>query len=138
VPPIEVEVRDALFQHMHNKVVHFPLAIGGAAALLLILSARWPQYWPAARLLLFLAAAAAIGAYLSGRMQEEELEEGPLREYLSRHRLLGTVSGLTLWAGVALSFVRQARSFLWIYALLLMALLSATGFLGGILSHTAI
>jgi uncharacterized membrane protein len=137
VPPIEVEVRDALFQHLHNKVVHFPLALGGAAALLLILSARWPQYWPAARLLLFLAASAAIGAYVSGRMQEEELEEGPLREYLSRHRLLGTVSGITLWAGVGLSFVRRARAFLWIYALLLMALLSATGFLGGILSHTA-
>jgi len=71
VPPIEVDVRDALFQHLHNKIVHFPLALGVAAALLLILSARWPQYWPAARLLLFLAAAAAIGAYFSGRVQEE-------------------------------------------------------------------
>jgi len=66
------------------------------------------------------------------------LEEGPLREYLGRHRLLGTITGLTLWAGVGLSFIPKARRLLWIYALLLIGLLSATGFLGGILSHTAI
>ena len=47
---------------------------------------------------------------------------------------------LKVGAGIlgGLSFIRRARSFLSIYALLLMALLSATGFLGGILSHTAI
>ena len=136
--PVTVGLRDALFEHLHNKIVHFPLALGCAAALLLLLSYRWPQYWPAARLLLFLAAAAAVAAYFSGQAQEEPFEDGPLNAYFERHERLGKISGIALWAGVALSFVPRARRWLWLYALLLVALLSATGFLGGILSHTAI
>jgi uncharacterized membrane protein len=136
--PITVPFRDAVISHMHNKVVHFPLALGMGAALLLLLSVRWPQFEPAARLLLALAALGAVAAYFSGEAQEEAFEDGPLRLYVERHELLGKITGGTLWAGVALGFVRRARPWLWVYALLLIGLLSATGFLGGILSHTEV
>jgi len=137
-PAIRVPVREALFEHLHNKVVHFPLALGCTAALFLLISYRWPQYWPAARLLLFLAAASAVGAYFTGHAQEEDVENGPLREYFKLHESLGTTAVIALWLGWALSFVPKARRWLWLYALLIFALLSGTGFLGGILSHAAI
>jgi uncharacterized membrane protein len=137
-PAIHVPMRDAILEHLHNKVVHFPLALGCTAALFLLISYRWPQYWPAARLLLFLAAASAVAAYFTGHAQEEDVENGPLREYFKLHESLGTTAVIALWLGWALSFVPKARRWLWLYALLILALLSGTGFLGGILSHAAI
>ena len=137
-PLVQVPLRDAILEHLHNKVVHFPLAIGCTAALLLLLSYRWPQYWPAAQLLLFLAAASAVAAYFTGRAQAEDVENGPLRIYFQRHETLGTISAVGLWLGWALTLVPRARPWLWLYALLILALLSGTGFLGGIVSHAAI
>jgi uncharacterized membrane protein len=137
-PLVQVPLRDAILEHLHNKVVHFPFALGCAAALFLLLSYRWPQHWPAARLLVFLAAVSAVAAYFTGRAQAEDVENGPLRQYFDLHESLGITSAIALWLGWALTFAPKARPWLWLYALLLLALLSGTGFLGGILSHAAI
>jgi uncharacterized membrane protein len=137
-PEIRVPLREALLEHLHNKVVHFPLALGCTAALLLLLSYRWPQYWPAARLLILLAAVSAVAAYFTGKAQEEDVENGPLRRYFELHESLGITSAIALWLGWALTLTPRARPWLWLYALLLLAFLSGTGFLGGILSHAAI
>jgi uncharacterized membrane protein len=134
---VTINMRDAVLTHLHNKIVHFPLAVGLTAALFLVVSRRWPQYWPAARLLLLLAALGAAAAYFSGQAQAEDFEGGPLREWLERHESLGEASGIALWLGLAAAFLPNARRWMWVYALLLAALLSATGFLGGILSHSA-
>ena len=64
-------MRETMPEHMHNKIVHFPLALGFAGALFLLLSFKWPQYRSGARLLLLLAALAAIAAFFTGRAQEE-------------------------------------------------------------------
>ena len=137
-PAVDVPLREAILEHLHNKVVHFPLALGCAAALFLLISYRWPQYWAAARLLIFLAAASGVVAYFTGKAQAEDVENGPLRRYLELHESLGITSAIALWLGWALTFVPKARPWLWLYALLLLAFLSGTGFLGGILSHAAI
>lgn len=137
-PPIQVSVKDVFFSHLHNKVVHFPLALGITGALFLLLSYRRPQLLPAARLLLVLAALTALAAYLTGREQKEDFEDGALALYLERHELLGKLSGATLALTAALSFVPSARRFLWLLALAVLMVLSMTGLLGGILSHTPV
>jgi len=135
-PSRETILRDAWGAHLHNKIVHFPLALGTTAAVLLLLAYRWPQYRPAARLLLVGAALFACAAYFSGEAQEEALEHGPLAEFVEQHEKLGTASGILLALGAALSFWPRADRWMWAYALAVLALLSATGFYGGILSHT--
>src|SRR5437764_399379 len=67
--PFHLDWREALFSHMHNKIVHFPLGLGFAAAVILLVSPRWPQYAPAGRVLLVVAAAFSIVAYFTGRAQ---------------------------------------------------------------------
>jgi uncharacterized membrane protein len=136
--PVHVTLADAALDHLHNKVVHFPLALGFAGALLLLLSYRWPQLEPASRLLLLVAAASAVAAYFTGRAQEEEFERGALREYFERHEVMGKISGATLALTAGLSFVAKARPWLWLFALAVLAALSFTGLLGGILSHTPV
>lgn len=122
--------------HLHNKIVHFPLALGLAAAAILLVAPRWPAYEPAARVLLIAGALAAIAAYLSGGAQEEPFEDSPFHSVVELHEKLGIATAITLWAGVALTFWANARRFMPAYALLLILLLSATGFLGGVLSHS--
>ncbi len=43
---------------------------------------------------------------------------------------------IALGVGVILSRVRAAKRWLWLYAIVLVLLISATGLLGGVLAHT--
>ena len=126
----------ALTSHLHNKIVHFPLAFGLAAAVLFIVGPRWPAYAPAARLLLVVAALAAVAAYLSGGAQEAAFDDSPFHAVVELHEKFGIASALTLIAGVALTFRPAAQRFMPVYGVLLLLVLSATGFLGGVLSHS--
>ena len=122
-------------EHLHNKIIHFPLAFGIAAALFLLAGRRWPAYEPAARVLLWGAALAAIAAFLTGRMQEEAFEDGALEQVMKIHRALGITTAISLWVGVLLTSRAGSRSFWPLYALWLLAIISVTATFGGLLSH---
>lgn len=133
--PLQIDLKAALATHPHNKVVHFPIALGAAGAVLLLLSYRWPQFGAGARLLLVVAALSAWVAARSGHAQAADLEGGGLDIWLERHEGFGdwTTWALTLTAAIVL--VRRARPVQWLFAVLVLILLSVTGFLGGILAH---
>jgi len=128
--------RTAFTGHLHNKIVHFPLALGLAAAVFFMIAPRWPAYEPGARLLLIGAALAAVAAYFSGGAQEEPFQDSPFHSVVELHEKFGITTALTLWTGVALTFWARARRFMPLYAIVLMLLLACTGFLGGVLSHS--
>ncbi|MGH7418326.1 MAG: hypothetical protein ACREKB_11175 [Candidatus Rokuibacteriota bacterium] len=135
-PPIVVDPKAALFHHPHNKIVHFPIALGSAGAILLLLSYRWPQFGAGARLLLVVAALTAWMAVRSGQAQEEALEGGELGEWLGRHEDFGKWTAVAFTVTALAALIKQARPVHWLLALLALGLVSYTGFLGGILSHT--
>ena len=128
--------RTAFTGNLHNKVVHFPLALGLAAAVIFMIAPRWPAYEPAARLLLVAGALAAVVAFFSGRAQEDQFDDSPFHSVVELHETLGIGTAITLWAGVALTFWARARRFMPLYGILLLLLLACTGFLGGVLSHS--
>lgn len=128
-------MKEAMPSHLHNKIIHFPLALGLAGAILILLGYKWPHYQSAARFLLLIAAASAIAAYFTGRAQEEPFEEGEMKSFLEWHRTLGITTGVVLWIGVLLTSFSQYKKLLLFYAIGLLILISATGFLGGILAH---
>jgi uncharacterized membrane protein len=128
-------MKEAIPAHIHNKIVHFPFALGIAGSIFLLISFKWPQYRSGARLLLILAAIAAIAAYFTGRAQEEPFEKGEMEPFLEAHKNSGIASAIFLWTGVLLTTWVENRTLLTIYALILLFLLSATGFFGGILAH---
>jgi uncharacterized membrane protein len=128
--------KTAFTGNLHNKIVHFPLALGLAAAVLFIIAPRWPAYEPAARLLLIAGALAAVVAFFSGRAQEDAFEDSPFHSVVELHETFGITTAITLWAGVALTFWVRARRLMPLYGILLMLLLVCTGFLGGVLSHS--
>ena len=75
-------------------------------------------------------------AYFSGVAQHEPFEDSPFHSVVELHEKLGIATAITLWTGVALTFAARARRFMPLYGILLLVLLSATGFLGGVLSHS--
>ena len=127
--------KNALTEHLHNKIVHFPLAFGLAAALILLVGPRYPVYEPTARVLLVAAGLAGIAAFFTGRLQREPFEDTAMHQVLVIHQFLGIATTLTLWVGAVLTGREGARKAWRLYALLLLAVLSATGLFGGLMSH---
>ena len=133
--PARVDWQAALFEHMHNKIVHFPIALGLAAAVILLGRGRWAAYQPVAGALLAVAALFGIAAYFTGGAQAEPFMGTPAEALVGQHRVQGTFTVILLVVGAVLTRVRAAQRWLWLYALFLILAISFTGLLGGLVAH---
>jgi uncharacterized membrane protein len=125
----------ALFEHLHNKIVHFPIALGLTAAVILLGRERWAAYQPVAAALLAVAAVFGIAAYLTGGAQAGPFMGTPTEALVKQHGTQGTVTVIALVAGAILIRVRPAQRWIWFYALFLILAISFTGLLGGLVAH---
>ena len=137
-PPSTPEQPDlfrSLTEHVHNKLVHFPIALGLVAVLFVWLALRWPGLETSAEILVWLAALAAVPTVIAGLLQAGPFQDTPKEIWMNRHRLLGlaTAGALFLWGGL----FRLGISSRWIrlWGLVVALLISLTGSLGGLLSH---
>jgi uncharacterized membrane protein len=126
---------EELFNHPHNKIVHFPLAFGIAGAIFVFVSLKKPEMMTAVRILWLLAALASVGAYFSGESQEEPFEKGALHEVVEQHEKLGIATGISLGIGFIISMIRRLRSLAVFWAIVVFALILVTGYYGGVLAH---
>ncbi len=140
--PVEVEeefqlppLMTALTEHLHNKMVHFPIALGGGALVLQLAGLRWPAFLIPGGVVATMGALGASGSYLTGLRAEEEYEEGPKEWVVERHQQLGLFVLITYWIWVLLSFWPRSRRWAWIWGLAVNLLIGWTGFYGGLLSH---
>jgi len=121
-------------KHVHNKLVHFPIALGAFGAIFLLLSFRYPSYkWPA-RVLLFFAGVFALFALPTGQAQAPEFDGTSLAKVLQWHEWAGKASLGLIWGAFLLSFLDSTRKYFWFYALILLTALALAGGLGGILA----
>ena len=58
-----------------------------------------------------------------------------MEPFLELHKNVGISTAVMLWVGVGLSGLSQYKKLLAVYAILLIILVSVTGFFGGILAH---
>lgn len=126
-------MKEAMWSHMHNKIIHFPLALGVTASVLMLFARKRPEMLTTIRILLIIAALLAVAAYFTGKAQEEPFEKGEMHEFVEWHQWFGIASGVCLWAGIFVS--GKPNNLMIPYALTQLLLLSVTGFLGGILAH---
>ncbi|MCI0606770.1 hypothetical protein L0156_27610, partial [bacterium] len=122
--------KEALLSHPHNKIVHFPLALGIAGSLFVFIGLKKPEMLTAVRVLWLLAALAAVGAYFSGQSQEEPFEEGALHDVVELHEKLGTATGVCLGIGFLISLSRRLKKLAVFWAILVFTLISVTGYYG--------
>lgn len=135
VPYVIPEPREALVEHLHNKIVHFPVVLTLVATLLLWMPPRSPEVIRAARLLIFAAAGGAIAAYFTGQGQREAFVGEP-KEWLTLvHRNWGIATAVTLLAWACLAAWRPLSRITAWWGILVSALVAVVAFLGGLISH---
>jgi hypothetical protein len=133
--PVHIDWHAALFEHMHNKLVHFPIVLGLSAAVILLGRGRWAAHQPVAGALLAVAAVFAFAAYLTGGAQAAPFMGTPTAALVKQHATQGTLTAILLITGAVLTHVRAAQRWLWLYALFLILAISFTGLLGGLVAH---
>ena len=125
----------AALEHVHNKVVHFPIALSVVALPMLLLAPRRPELRRAAVGLVWVAAVAAVGAYFTGRAQADAFQGEPKEWLVELHENLGTAAaaGLVLWA--ALATWLPARRWAWLWGIPATGLVLVAAFFGGLVAH---
>lgn len=126
----------ALWGHWHHKVIHFPIALGVFAALLIFGGLKWDFCYPVAGVALGIAFVFGVAAYFSGQsMLADFSDSSPYLPLVERHRQLGIASIVFLGLGAVGVWFEKIQAWMWIYALILISLVSATGFYGGWIAH---
>ena len=128
-------MRHALFDHMHNKVVHFPIVLAFAGALLLILARRKPELEPVAFWVVWLATLGALAAYFSGVFSADEFKGEPKEWLVGVHQKWGIAVGLAHAVWVLTLLRKSARRYAWIWGLVVVALVGVAAFVGGVVAH---
>jgi uncharacterized membrane protein len=137
--PLQIEDLNLLAiisEHLHNKLVHFPVALGLVASLIWLLTFKYPGFEPAAKLILLLAALASILTVLAGESQKDVYQDSQLIEIVAWHEKFGFLSLGLLLLGASWQWFSSFRKIIWIYTLALILSISFTGLLGGVLSHS--
>jgi uncharacterized membrane protein len=121
--------------HLHNKAVHFPIALGIVGILFLALSLKYEGLRPGARWLLFLATLASAVAIFTGGRQEDDVESPVMKQVLEVHEAVGW--GVTIGLTIAwlLSLLKSFPKWVWLFFVALALVIAGEGNLGGILAH---
>ncbi|HYM81299.1 MAG TPA: hypothetical protein VEY91_07790 [Candidatus Limnocylindria bacterium] len=124
-----------LGEHVHNKLVHFPIVLSLTGLALLVGARRRPALEPAARALIWAAAAFAIAAFFAGRSQEAAFDDTPRQWLVELHERWGTFTaiGIVLW-GIITAW-KPARRFALPWGVLVVIAVLIVAFYGGVVSH---
>jgi len=134
-PSLFQALAEGVFDHVHNKLVHFPIALGLTAVLFVFLSVRFPDLERSTEILVWLAAVSALMAVIPGLLQEEAFETSYKHDWVEIHEVLGllTTGSLFLW-GFFFRF-RPFRFLVRPWSAGVLILLSLTGAVGGVIAH---
>ncbi len=132
--PKEVTI-GAAFQHLHNKLIHFPIALTVIAFLLMILGYKDEKYLGTVKIIVPLAAILTIATVLTGQAQAEPFEGTSAYALVETHKKLGfgVLASLILWSIVM--YVEKLKKFAWVFAILTAALVGIAGLYGGVIAH---
>jgi uncharacterized membrane protein len=125
----------SIFEHMHNKLVHFPIALSVIALFLLIVGGKENKYLGAIRIIVSFAAVFSVVTVITGILQIGPFVGTPTFELVKVHRLLGfgVLASLILWT-ISL-YVNRFNKFVYFFAILTFLLVTVTGLYGGVIAH---
>lgn len=125
----------SLFEHIHNKVIHFPIALTVISFILMLLGYKDDKYLSALKIIIPFATLLSIVAVLAGLSQTEPFEGTSTYSLVETHRLLGfgVLVSLLLWS--ILLYMKKMKKFIWLLAILTLILVSIAGLYGGVIAH---
>ncbi len=127
--------KEAIFEHLHNKLIHFPIALCFLSFLFLIISFKYPEFEKSARITLLISAFFTIPVYFSGENQIKNFEKDVNKWLAETHEQLGIFTIISIWLWLFVSNIKGMKKIALFIGILTVILISITAFYGGILAH---
>lgn len=124
-----------LFEHLHNKIIHFPIALSVGAFLLILLGYKDEKMIKAVKILIPFATLMAIIAVFTGINQSGVFEGEKVYSLVEIHRTLGIISAALLLIWSISLFWKKLKKYSLLIAIITLLLISITAFYGGIIAH---
>lgn len=124
-----------VFEHIHNKIVHFPVALHILAFALSFFQFKWERLDYTIKILVYAAFFTSIFAIITGKFQEEVLEGTPKEYLVEIHEKFAYATAFFSLVWIIFLNNTKLRKFHIIIGLIIFILISATGFYGGLIAH---
>lgn len=132
----ELNFGERMFEHPHNKIVHFPIAFGYLLLIFMIIGYKVEVCHRASKIIVVLGMLSSIITAILGLLQTGPFIGTKMYSYVELHRNLAFISvfiyALLTWA----IFRRSPRKIQFVLVLTLTVLITLIGFLGGVISHS--
>lgn len=128
---------EQIFAHLHNKMIHFPIALTLVAFLFSLLNIKQQSHctYQSIKILLGISLLAGISGYFTGNFQITAFIGDPKEWLANTHRLAGIISIILILIWFVTLFIKRIKKYSWTIGLVVIIAISITGFLGGVLAH---
>lgn len=136
-PEFVLNLNEQMFSHLHNKIVHFPIALTLVAFLFSLLNIKRQSHctYQSIKILLGISLLTAIAAYFTGNFQLTAFIGDPKEWLANTHRLTGIISTILILIWFAALFIARIKKYSWAIGIIVVVAILITGFLGGVLAH---
>lgn len=133
--PMKLNPSEQIFEHMHNKIVHFPIAIGLFAFFLSMLNFKWKNFDSVILISVLVALLFSIVAFITGKNQSEPFI-GTAKEWIVKlHQNVGLALIINFFIWTIFLFVDKLKKYAWLVGLIAFILILTAAFLGGVIAH---
>lgn len=133
--PMKLNPSEQIFEHMHNKIVHFPIAIGLFAFFLSMLNFKWKNFDSVILISVLFALLFSIVAFITGKNQSEPFI-GTAKEWIVKlHQNVGLALIINFFIWTIFLFVDKLKKYAWLVGLIAFILILTAAFLGGVIAH---
>lgn len=133
--PMKLNPSEQVFEHLHNKLVHFPIALGVFAFLLTLINFKWKNCDSAILISILSALLFAIGAFITGKNQSEPFTDTAKEWVVELHQTFGLAVLLSFFVWSIFLIIDKLKKYAWIVGLIAFILILTAGFLGGVVAH---
>jgi len=126
---------EEIFAHPHNKVVHFPIAMGILAFLFSLINLKWKNYDKTVFILVVLGLMFSVVAFFTGKNQVEPFIGTGKYWIVELHQNIGISILITYFVWLFFLLVDKIKKYAWIIGLITSLLILSSGFLGGVIAH---
>lgn len=130
-----ISIGSELFEHMHNKLIHFPIVFILTGLILTLLGFKKEGYETAIKIFIGLAFLFGLAAIITGLNQAEPFIDTSKEWIVNIHKIMGiiTISLTGIWE--ILLFTKTNKKYSLTIAVVASLIVLAVGFLGGIIAH---
>ena len=134
-PEFVLSLNEELSSHLHNKIVHFPIAIGVLAFFFSLLHIKRKSYETTVFILVILGLIFSLLAFITGINQLEPFVGTGKYWVVVLHRYFGISILITYFLWLFFLLIEKIKRYAWIIGLVVFILILVTGFLGGVIAH---